>query len=84
METMTAREAKNTFGTALQKAQQAPVQITKGGKPFAVLVSMEDYKLAEQLKLRELRRMIERGDAELEAGDFVDGAAFMEDLLNGI
>lgn len=84
METLTAKEARIGFGEALQKAQQDPVQITKGGKPFAVLMSIEAYQMAEELKLRELKKIIENGDKELAAGDFVDGATFMQELINGI
>jgi prevent-host-death family protein len=84
METITAREAKNTFGDTIVKALRSPVQITRNGKPIVVMMSMENYHQAEQLKLAELRRMVEQADKELEAGDFLDGELFMKDLIGGI
>jgi prevent-host-death family protein len=84
MEIITAREAKNTFGDTIVKALRSPVQITRTGKPIVVMMSMENYHQAEQLKLAELRRMTEQADRELEAGDFLDGELFMENLIGDI
>jgi prevent-host-death family protein len=84
MEIITAREAKNTFGDTIVKALRSPVQITRNGKPIVVMMSMENYHQAEQLKLAELRRMVEQADRELETGDFLDGDLFMGNLIGDI
>lgn len=84
METMTAREAKNTLGEALQKAQHTPVQITKSGKPYAVLVSIESYRMAEEMKMQALKERIAHAEEEIKAGKFTDGENFMNDLIAGI
>jgi prevent-host-death family protein len=84
METVTAREAKNTFGNTLIMALQSPVQITRNGKPIAVLMSMDNYRQTEELKLAALKRMVDQADRELEAGDFTDGESFMRELRKGI
>ena len=84
METLTAKEARGCFGETLQKAQESPVQITRGGQPFAVLMSVEAYRMSEEMKLRELKRIIENGERELANGDFVDGKTFMQELIDGI
>ena len=52
MEIFTANEAKNRFGEVLLKSQKAPVQVTRSGKPIAMIVSIEDYNATEELKLR--------------------------------
>ena len=83
METMTAHEARVGFGEALQKAQHMPVQITKSGKPFAVLVSVEDFKAAEELKMQALKAKIARAEEDLQRGDYVDGEIFMRELIDG-
>ncbi|MDL2263114.1 type II toxin-antitoxin system Phd/YefM family antitoxin [Synergistaceae bacterium OttesenSCG-928-I11] len=84
MITLTANEAKTGFGDMLMKVQKTPVQITKSGKPVAVLLSLEDYEAAEEMKLRELRKIIENGERELANGDYTDGKTFMRELIDGI
>lgn len=44
MKTMSAREAKNSFGVLLDAAQAAPVQVQKHGRPVAVVMSIEEYR----------------------------------------
>ena len=56
METLTANQAKTQFGDMLLKVQRAPVQISRNGKPVAVLLSVEDYQALEAIKLRLLQR----------------------------
>ena len=51
METLTANQAKTQFGDMLLKVQRAPVQISRNGKPVAVLLSVEDYQALEAIKL---------------------------------
>ena len=44
MRTISAIDAKNRFGQLLAAAQQAPVTVTKKGRPAAVVMSIEDYE----------------------------------------
>jgi prevent-host-death family protein len=43
MAAITATEAKNKFGQALEMAQAAPLHIQKNGRDVAVLVSPEEF-----------------------------------------
>jgi len=38
MDALSANEAKTQFGEMLLKAQRAPIQINKNGKPVAVII----------------------------------------------
>ena len=51
MKTITAREAKNSFGKFLDMAQREPVVVTKNSRPVAVLVSLEDIE--DQILLKQ-------------------------------
>lgn len=82
METLTALEAKNTFGDTLRKAQQAPVQITRNGRPIAVLMSIENYRTTEDFKMQALRDRIARAEEEIKEGKFVDGREYMCNLIH--
>ena len=42
MKTMTAKEAKNSFGVFLDSAQREPVVVTKRDRPVGVMFSMND------------------------------------------
>lgn len=55
MDILTANDAKTHFREMLLKAQRAPVQINKNGKPVAVVMSAEEYENIEALKLQMLR-----------------------------
>lgn len=81
METLTANEARIAFGEALQKAQTTPIQITKSGKPFAILMSVDNYQKMEELKLQLLREKIARAYEDLENGRCSDGDIFFDELL---
>ena len=50
MTTMTAGDAKRSFGVLLDRAQREPVTITKNGREVAVLVSKEDFARLEALE----------------------------------
>ena len=50
MSTLTAREAKLHFGQVLQKSQLEPVEITKNGRPFSVMISREQYLLFKAIE----------------------------------
>lgn len=48
LKTVTAVEAKNTFGRLLETAHREPVMVTKNNREVAAMLSMEDIKaLAE-------------------------------------
>lgn len=82
MDTLSANEAKTHFGDLLIKAQRAPIQINKNGKPVAVVVSAEDYESMEALKLRLVQARARQAEADIEAGNLVDGEAFFDDIEN--
>lgn len=80
MRSMAAGDAKNRFGELLDSAQREPISIEKHGRPVAVVVSAEEYKELEALKLARLRREIQKGLKDIEAGRVVDGRAAIEAL----
>jgi prevent-host-death family protein len=59
MKTVAAKEAKNRFGQLIDDAQRGPVTIEKNGRPFAVVQSYEDFKIAEKFKMEHLRAAID-------------------------
>jgi len=83
MDKLSANEAKTHFGDMLLKAQRAPVQINKNGKPVAVVISVEEYESIEVLKLRLLQSRAKQAMADIEAGNLVDGESFFEELEAG-
>ena len=84
MDALSANEAKTHFGDLLLKAQRAPVQINKNGKPVAVVISAEDYESMESLKLRLLQARAQQAHADIEAGNLVDGETFFDEMQDGI
>ena len=80
MQRMAARDAKTKFGELLNAAQREPVTIEKHGKPVAVMLSAEDYREFEALKLARLRGEIQIGLDDLAAGRLVDGKTAFETL----
>jgi len=83
MDVFSANEAKTQFGDLLLKAQRAPVQINKNGKPVAVVISADDYESIEALKLRLLQASAIKAKADIEAGNTIDGESFFDDLESG-
>ena len=83
MEVFTANEAKNRFGEVLLKSQKSPVQVTRSGKPVAMIVSIEDYNATEELKLRYVQAHIQEALADIKNGDVEDGDTFFQDLMAG-
>jgi len=83
MDSLSANEAKTQFGDMLLKAQRAPIQINKNGKPVAVVISMEEYQSIETLKLKLLQSRAAQAKADIEAGATVDGESFFNDLESG-
>jgi prevent-host-death family protein len=82
MDALSANEAKTQFGDMLLKAQRAPIQINKNGKPVAVVISMDEYENIEALKLRLLQSRVAQAKADIEAGNTVDGESFFDGLEN--
>ena len=83
MDALSANEAKTQFGEMLLKAQRAPIQINKNGKPVAVVISMEEYESIEALKLRLLQARAAQAKADIEAGNTTDGDSFFDALDAG-
>lgn len=44
MQTMSAKDAKNSFGLLLDRARAEPVQVEKHGRPVVVVVSVEEFQ----------------------------------------
>lgn len=83
MDSLSANEAKTQFGDMLLKAQRAPIQINKNGKPVAVVISFDEYEGIEALKLRLLQIRATQAKADIEAGNTVDGESFLNELEAG-
>ena len=81
MQAMSANEAKTQFGEVLMKAQRAPVQINKHGKPVAVMISIEDYENHEALKLKWLQVRAAKADEQISNGQLIDGETVFKELL---
>ena len=80
---LSANEAKTHFGELLLKAQQAPVQINKNGKPVAVLVSFDEYESIEVLKMGLLHSKARKAKEDIASQDTVDGESFFDELESG-
>ena len=83
MDALSANEAKTQFGDLLLKAQRAPIQINKNGKPVAVVNSMEEYESLEELKLRLLQSRVAQAKIDIAADNLVDGETFFSELESG-
>ena len=83
MDVLSANEAKTQFGDMLLKAQRAPVQINKNGKPVAVVISMDEYESSEALKLQLLQAKATKAKNDIESGNTVDGDSFFDALELG-
>ena len=83
MHILTANEAKTHFGDLLLKAQSNPVQINKNGKPVAVMISADEYRHIEALKLQVLQSRAAQARADIATGNLVDGDTFFDELEAG-
>lgn len=83
MDALSANEAKTQFGHLLLKAQRAPVQINKNGKPVAVVISMDEYESNEALKLQLLQSRFIKAKSDIESGNTTDGESFFTALELG-
>jgi len=64
MQTYTSSDAKREFGEVLIKSQQAPISVTRNGKPIAVIVSDIEYKaIKRKLLVAKLIEGERSGDA---------------------
>ena len=82
METLTSNQAKTQFGDLLLKVQRAPVEISRNGKPVAVMISADDYSAMEPLKMELLRQSLKRGLADLENGKVQDGDSVFNSMID--
>ncbi len=80
MEILNASDAKREFGEVLIKAQRGPVGINRNGKPVAVVISVAEYTQLEALKEEHLKKAIQEGIADLQAGKVSDGKTVMDKL----
>ncbi len=83
MQAMSANEAKTQFGDMLLKAQRAPIQINRNGKPVAVVISVDVYKSIEALKLQLLQSKAAKAKDDIHNGNMVDGESFFDELESG-
>lgn len=83
MDALSANEAKTHFGDMLLKAQRAPIQINKNGKPVAVVISADEYQSIEALKLQLLQARAARANADIRSGNLIDGDTFFDKLKTG-
>lgn len=66
MKTMTAVEAKNSFGQLLEAAFRAPVAVTKNSREVAAMFSMEDVRaLADTFLAAPLKADVAAGKLNL-------------------
>ncbi|WP_387489516.1 type II toxin-antitoxin system Phd/YefM family antitoxin [Photorhabdus sp. RM96S] len=83
MYALSANEAKTHFGDMLLRAQRAPIQINKNGKPIAVVLSIDEYENIEALKIQLLKSRAIQAKADIEEDNLVDGEAFFDELETG-
>ncbi len=66
MKTMTALEAKNSFGKFLSSSQREPVLVTKNQQRVGALISMEDLEnIARSYLPEEAHTRINNGEIDL-------------------
>lgn len=82
METLTSNQAKTQFGDLLLKVQRSPIEISRNGKPVAVMLSMEDYAAMEGLKMQLLQQKVLLAQEELRTGNVHDGDTLLQALLD--
>jgi len=49
---ISAKEAKDSFGCLIDTARAAPVVIEKHGRPVVVVLAVEEYKRLKSIELR--------------------------------
>lgn len=83
MKSLSANEVKTQFGDVLLRVQREPLQINRNGKPVAVMLSIEDYQILEEVKMRLLKEKVARAEADIARGDVMDGETFFAQLMSG-
>lgn len=83
MELLSSNEAKMHFGDLLLKVQREPVKISRNGKPVAVVLSLHDYSVLEQLKMEYLKSRVTQAKNDRELGRLKNGDVFFNDLFDG-
>lgn len=71
MKTISAKEAKNAFGSFLDSAQREPIMITKRDRPIGIFFSMQDVEALIQVSeafKKDIHTGIISGIADAEAG----------------
>jgi len=71
MKTISAKEAKNSFGSFLDSAQREPVMITKRDRPIGIFFSMHDVEALMQVSdgfKNQINTGILAGIADADAG----------------
>lgn len=84
MKTISAKEAKNSFGSFIDSAQREPVMITRRDRPIGIFFSMQDVEsliqVGDSIK-EEVRNGIRAGLADAEAGRIIPfDTSFAENL----
>lgn len=72
MQEFPSTDAKDKWGTISDAALQAPVTITKHGRPTLIITSISDYEDLQQLKYERLQEDVMAGFEQLERGEFSD------------
>jgi len=72
MTTISAIDAKQSFGKVMDEALQHPVSITKHGRPAVVMISNREYEEYRRSKAEQLREEVRKGFAQIENGEFSD------------
>jgi prevent-host-death family protein len=73
MKTVASTEAKSNFGALIDTAQREPVMIEKKGRPVAVMMSHEEYRNYELMKLDALQRDLREGIRQADNGELING-----------
>ena len=71
MKTISAKDAKNAFGSFLDSAQREPVMITKRDRPIGIFFSMQDVEALIQVSdafKKDIHNGVISGIADAEAG----------------
>lgn len=76
MYTLNANDAKTNFGKMLLKVQSEPVEIKKNGTSVAVLLSTDEYKRIEALKIE----LVKSRFNNVEESELAYATAFFDSL----
>ena len=82
MDTITASDAKKTFGDVVMKAQKEPVWINKHGKNVAVVMSASEFADIQALREKHLKQEIAKGMKSIREGRVHDGEEVFKELMD--